>query len=339
MRFPNRRQNLLPDTYKEDKLAPPPFRAGARASRLSLARSVASTGSLPSILSANSMGFLEGPQSVGALSVYPSVCLSAGRSVYLSICLSIYRSVCLSVCLSFGWSVGRLSICLSAGWSVCRLHGLSACLSVCLSVCLSIDHSVVCFSVCLFVGQSVCLLVSRLVCLSVCLSVGRSADQSLSQSVCRPVSLCLFVPTVASGATSTTTTHKTEEEESLFGLIRPFKPEMILSGLVCPIFFKTNLSFLSPQIFEFFAGLESDKYPFGLGDICVMQPKCAILITYLTSDLLRVFPWRGESPAFVSQPLGCTLCCITQLSNETVAVTSSNSDQLSFMKVNVYDFT
>ena len=88
-------------------------------------------------------------------------------------------------------------------------------------------------------------------------------------------------------------------------------------------------------MFEFFAGLESDKYPFGLGDICVMQPKCTILITYLTSDLLRVFPWRGESPAFVSQPLGCTLCCITQLSNETVAVTSSSSDQLSFLKVGV----
>jgi hypothetical protein len=87
-----------------------------------------------------------------------------------------------------------------------------------------------------------------------------------------------------------------------------------------------------PQMFEFFAGLESDKYPFGLGDICVMQPRLTILITYLTSDLLRVFPWRHESSAFVSQPLGCTLCCITQLTTETVAVTSSNSDQLSFMK-------
>ncbi|XP_076457428.1 uncharacterized protein LOC143291448 [Babylonia areolata] len=89
-------------------------------------------------------------------------------------------------------------------------------------------------------------------------------------------------------------------------------------------------------MFEVFAGLESDKFPFGLGDICVMQPRLIILVTYLTSDLLRVFPWREESPAFVSQPLGCALCCMTQLTTETVAVTSSNSDLLSFLKVDTH---
>lgn len=96
-----------------------------------------------------------------------------------------------------------------------------------------------------------------------------------------------------------------------------------------------SMGFLDgPQsMFEFWAGLESDKYPFGLGDICVLQPRATILVTYLTSDLLRVFPWRQESPPFVSQPLGFTLCCITQLTTEIVAVTSSNSDQLSFMKL------
>nr|KAG5700427.1 hypothetical protein BaRGS_010340 [Batillaria attramentaria] len=51
-----------------------------------------------------------------------------------------------------------------------------------------------------------------------------------------------------------------------------------------------SMGFLDgPQsLFEFWAGLESDKYPFGLGDICVLQPRATILITYLTSDLLRL---------------------------------------------------
>ncbi|KAK7105905.1 serine-rich adhesin for platelets-like [Littorina saxatilis] len=107
------------------------------------------------------------------------------------------------------------------------------------------------------------------------------------------------------------------------------------TGSIPSVLSAQSMGFLDgPQsIFEFFAGLESDKFPFGLGDICVMQPRLTILITYLTSDLLRVFPWRQESSSFVSEPMGCTLCCISQLSNETVAVTSSNSDQLSIFKV------
>lgn len=92
------------------------------------------------------------------------------------------------------------------------------------------------------------------------------------------------------------------------------------------------------QMFEFWAGLGSDKYPFGLGDMCILQPRGTILITYLTSDVLRGFPWRQVSPAFVSQPLGSTLCSITQLTTEIVAVTSSNSDQLSFVKVILLDY-
>ena len=56
------------------------------------------------------------------------VCLQVGRSGYLSFCLSLYQSICLSA----GWSAGR---------SVC----LSVCLSVCISVCLafSIEQKVI----------------------------------------------------------------------------------------------------------------------------------------------------------------------------------------------------
>jgi hypothetical protein len=55
-----RRQNVHPAAYR-GVMAATPTRYGARAS---VARSVASTGSLPSMRSSNSMGFLDGPQSV-----------------------------------------------------------------------------------------------------------------------------------------------------------------------------------------------------------------------------------------------------------------------------------
>lgn len=104
------------------------------------------------------------------------------------------------------------------------------------------------------------------------------------------------------------------------------------------------------RVRHLWAGLDSDKEMYGLGDLCVVRPHDVIVVSYLNSSVLRLFFSSSSSrsasppdkeasprPPGTSRAAACelshALCCLAQLEDELLAVTSSCSPVLTLVRV------